>query len=109
MNMKPTLLWLDDLRDPQLYLSEKDYDVVWVKSFEEFTTWITLNGVPEYVSFDHDLGEGLSGYDAVKFLASYCEKLERRLPKCTIHSANPVGRTNIQSVIDTYNKVFDFS
>ena len=107
--MKPTLLWLDDLRDPHLYLSEKDYDIVWVKSFVEFTAWITLNGTPEYVSFDHDLGEDLSGYDAVKFLASYCEKLERRLPSCTIHSANPVGRANIQSVIDTYNKVFDFS
>jgi hypothetical protein len=63
---KPTLLWLDDLRDP--YEKEwekhirinignpKNYNIIWVKNYYEFTNYISKN-IPSAISFDHDLEE----------------------------------------------------
>ena len=56
------LLWLDDVRNPfendWLNFSPigKNVEVHWVKSYDEFIKWITDNGVPDAVCFDHDLG-----------------------------------------------------
>jgi len=66
--MKRYLLWLDDTRDPfellpdgssWLVFSPIDLtgvEVVWVKSYDEFVGWITGNGLPGGICFDHDLG-----------------------------------------------------
>ena len=44
-------LYLDDLRStPENFERVYDYD--------EFVNFINKNGVPEFISFDHDLGEG---------------------------------------------------
>jgi hypothetical protein len=60
------LLWLDDMRDPQTdtwlmsYAPDFDEDrdnVVWVKNYEDFVAWITENGLPYKIAFDHDLGQ----------------------------------------------------
>ena len=63
------LLWLDDIRDPS---SIKNYDVTWVKNYDEFVNYLINNDLPYAISFDHDLGKGtereanLSGIDKRK-------------------------------------------
>lgn len=58
-------LYLDDLRStPENFERVYDYD--------EFVNFINKNGVPEFISFDHDLGEGKTGFDCAKFLVEFC-------------------------------------
>ena len=116
-----TLLWLDDFRNPYqgswLYSFAPEYleqwPVVWVKSYEEFITWINENGLPRMVGFDHDLGideDGTilkSGYDAAKWLVNYC--LDNNLGMChwVVQSDNPAGRDNINGLLMSYVKHFE--
>jgi hypothetical protein len=44
-------LYLDDIRTPKT----KGWDIV--RSYDEFVKWIEENGLPDKLSFDHDLGE----------------------------------------------------
>jgi hypothetical protein len=96
-----TRLYLDDVRNPP--------PGVWhvVRSYREFVGFIIENGVPDHVSFDHDLGDEttiidhqpreLTGYDCAVWLGHYCYENGLPLPTWTIHSSNPVGRDNIES------------
>ena len=104
------LLWLDDYRDPMsndwLNFSPigKDIEVVWVKDYNEFIGWINTNGLPDGICFDHDLGEGLNGYDCAKWLVEYCMEHNLGLPKWNIQSSNPVGRENINCLLNNFLK-----
>ena len=62
--MKKKRLFLDDLRLPttnhaymdtpmRLALGEGEWDIV--RNYKSFTEWITKNGLPEFIMFDHDL------------------------------------------------------
>ena len=59
------LLWLDDVRNPYLNLEGKVpqdengdwYNVNWVLNYEQFTQWIEMFGLPDAISFDHDLAD----------------------------------------------------
>lgn len=107
------MLWLDDVRDPFTgdwvlqydpdYFYEKDtHDIVWVKSYDEYVSWIEQNGLPDKLQFDHDLGEGTntkSGMDAAKWLVEYCMDNDVDVPEWDIQSANPVGALNISSLL----------
>ena len=50
-------LYLDDLRT-----TPEGFERVY--SYEEFVAYLQHYGLPDFISFDHDLGEGLSGYDS---------------------------------------------
>lgn len=134
-----TILWLDDQRDPYRYFDKKSdsnaflrnkkfyddlmkqYNVnfIWVKNLYQFIEYIEKNGVPEFVSFDHDLnnrdgGEGLSdeqklnnnGVNAAKWLVNYCKQNNQQLPKFYVHSANPKHGHEINKVLtNESNKV----
>lgn len=81
-----TLLWIDDIRDPNegdwvLKYSPigTDVKVIWVKSYDECIKYITSKGLPTAVCFDHDLGDisrenddEKTGYDCAKWIADYC-------------------------------------
>lgn len=118
-----TVLWLDDVRDPEKYLSKKPdknsgalYDnisfynnfmqtyspkFIWVKNFDEFTDYIEKNGLPDFVSFDHDLGKGLrKGAECAAWLKQFCKENGLTLPKFYAHSANRNGREAIHSILD---------
>lgn len=128
-----TLLWLDDCRDP-FDLDKKwlaNYaprwvdtlnDVVWVKSYKEFTNWIINNGLPYQIAFDHDLADRYydnqtqqenviwhekTGMDCAKWLVEYCMDYKKELPSWVIQSANPVGAENIQGLLTSYLKNHD--
>lgn len=131
------LLWLDDCRDPNtddwLVFSPigRTVDVHWVKSYAEFVNWITQNGLPEGICFDHDLGkefeinllkkgaskklarqlkqEEKTGYDAAKWLVDYCMQHSLNLPLYNIQSANPVGKENISSYLENFKRHVTFN
>ena len=92
-------LYLDDVRNP------KTDGWIIVRNFEEFVDFIQENGLPDEISFDHDLGEDTqTGYDCAKWLCDYCWTNGLPVPPSNVHSANPVGRDNIISLIKSFEK-----
>ena len=94
-------LYIDDERYPKT----DGWDIV--SSYEEFENWINENGLPDEVSFDHDLGPNQpTGYDCAKEMMNMCYRRGwLKLPKWNVHSANPVGRDNIISMLKHYEKM----
>jgi len=110
------LLWLDDIRNPKIgdwlliYAPDFYYDngeVIWVKNYNEFTTWIETNGLPNMICFDHDLAEEKTGYDCTKWLVDYCIDNNLPIPDFNIQSANPTGSDNIRFLLNNYQKHYD--
>ena len=106
-----TLLWIDDIRNPLendwLVFSPigKDVDVVWVKSYDAFVDYLNrADKLPDAICFDHDLGDGKSGYDCAKYLVEFCMDRGLKLPEWKCQSANPVGRENIDALLNNYLK-----
>ncbi len=98
-------MFLDDIRVPK-----NDYDVV-VRSFEEAINFVKENGIPSFISFDHDLGCDQmgnilqSGYDFAKWLVDMDIEDIHKFPEnftYDIHSANIIGRNNIKSILNNY-------
>lgn len=106
-------LFLDDIRIPQ------DTTFVIVRNYCDFVEKVKKYGVPEEVSFDHDLADvhyamqektdfitwaeyynsqdrEMTGYDCAKWLLEYCQENGLALPKkISVHSMNSVGKQNI--------------
>lgn len=122
-----TALYLDDVRTPLADLPNHAPWVV-VRNYNEFTEYVILHGVPDFVSFDHDLApehmndyfnqvaqqgyqhpkydeyEEKTGLDCAKFLVDYCQNNKVELKRCAVHSHNPVGAANIQSFLNGFKK-----
>jgi hypothetical protein len=130
-----TYLFLDDIRNPEecvnymssrirnsnIYTTEK-----WgiVRTYDEFTKWITNFGLPDVISFDHDLADEhydpsmyfvnyddvaksfkeKTGADCAKWLVNYCLDNNKKLPTFIVHSMNPVGTKNIMSYLSDFEK-----
>ncbi|WP_099365490.1 cyclic-phosphate processing receiver domain-containing protein [Sphingobacterium sp. 1.A.4] len=85
-------LYLDDIRPiPNGYFG--------ARSYAEFVKYIEKNGLPDFISFDHDLGLEKSGYDCAIWLVNYCMDNVLMLPDFEVHSQNPVGKENISSLL----------
>lgn len=103
-------LFLDDLRtidmvyDPSM---ESEFDIV--RSYADFVSYIQKNGLPEFISFDNDLGldenENLApdGYSAAKWLV-YESELDLINLEFKVHSANPVAAEQIKGLLNNYIK-----
>src|SRR5690554_3429129 len=90
-------LYLDDIRSIP-------FDFIGVRSYSEFVNFIEQNGLPDFISFDHDLGLEESGFDCAKWLVNYCLDYQRKLPEFVVHSKNPVGKENIESLLNHFKK-----
>ena len=100
MNMLKWHLWIDDVRQPPndtywAWLSTTDEVIKFFKT--EINSGIEIFDV---VSLDHDAGDfAANGGDYIKIL----NWLEEYYPKCPhvfhIHSMNPVGKENMESII----------
>ena len=110
-----TLLWLDDERDPQnplfknYFLKYGNFDIIWVKSYYEFVEYIEQNGLPDLISFDHDLSDieaeqEMTGYSAAKWLCDYCFDNDVNVPEYKVHSSNSVGKENIINYLENCKK-----
>lgn len=91
-------LYLDDIRNPSLKYEKNDWIIV--RNYDEFVDYIKTNGLPDQMSLDHDLGEGKTGYDCVKWLVENEYDITNTEIYC--HSANPVGKKNILMLIRNY-------
>lgn len=128
------LLFLDDYRLPiecASYMYQRGVDCriyhkewVVVRSYGAFVEYINECGLPQFISFDHDLAdvdelkEGLpfdqwfnsdanreyTGMDCAKFLVDYCMDNGLKLPEFAVHSANPAGYENIKGLLDNFSK-----
>lgn len=93
----PSKIYLDDARPvPEGFIG--------VKNYSEFVQFINKNGLPHFISLDHDLGEEKSSFDCAKFLVNYCLDHHLELPKYTVHSQNLVGKENIEKLLENFNK-----
>lgn len=122
-----TCLYLDDVRTPSVDLPGYNPWTV-VRNYEEFVAYIGKKGIPDFISFDHDLApehmndyynqvarQGYqhpsyeeftekTGLDCARWLVEYCQVNNVPLKRCAVHSHNPVGATNIQSFINGFKK-----
>ena len=120
-------LFLDDVRNPNVFLDDCR---VWetVKDYNGFVRIIQQKGLPTFISFDHDLDwehypmnnaksgkvvlkyeeyKEKTGMDCAKWLVEFCMKTNQPLPEYQVHSMNPIGKLNIQSLLESYKKSND--
>lgn len=107
--MSKTIYWVDDSRDPKIYLTErkKGDTVFWLKDYKSFVTQVIDFGPPDTVWLDHDLGEGKNGKDCADFLVDYCLDRGQPLPEYHSQSQNPVGKENIIKLFESYNNFYN--
>jgi hypothetical protein len=122
-------LFLDDFRSPyDVFKNTLDPDYEnnnsWttVKSYEDFVNIIESKGLPEIVSFDHDLSQDhylqenqegdiqylklseKTGYHAAEWLINFCSEKGVKFPKYKVHSQNSQGKINIIKLIKECTK-----
>jgi hypothetical protein len=106
-------IWLDDDRTPP------DVDGPWlwvtnaVDAVDQLFEAYDLNEEVEEISLDHDLADFADGKELTGLVV--LQEIERRLEsgegeiavpkKFSIHSANPVGRKNMQAAIDSIERM----
>lgn len=121
-----TILWLDDQREPYSYFKKKKMNskvwlrnndfyqknifniykpnFIWVKNLPEFSGYIIKNGLPDLVSFDHDLSSRTvrcdhNGADCARWLVNYCKENGLQIPKCFAHTANNKQRPVLNNIL----------
>lgn len=126
-------LFLDDIRNPvhcitymhtrigprNMVYMQNDWAIC--RNYKCFVSTIESMGLPEFISFDHDLAEEhyeielmsaeewenyhmrsdreKTGYDCAKWLVDYCTDHNLKLPETAVHSMNPIGVQNITSYL----------
>jgi hypothetical protein len=128
-------LFLDDYRSPMdcvkymhkelgkdnLIYTEGDWTIV--RSYSQFVAHIKKYGLPELISFDHDLADAhytvdqkdwkvnvryqemtneKTGLHCAQWLVEHCIQTHSKLPKYFVHSMNPVGKDNILGLLKNY-------
>jgi hypothetical protein len=121
MKKEKISLYLDDVRIP------KDNSWQVVKDYTEFVSHIRLNGLENYdvITLDHDLGKEAmdefynnalpnytlnydniinekTGLDCAKWLVAESMIKKIPLPQIYVHSANPIGSSNIMGYVNNY-------
>lgn len=131
-------LFLDDERVPHQvgsyimpYSLKKYYNEKWliVRNYDEFVKIIQEKGIPDLISFDHDLADEhyrksmfdtdkhynnyytdgtfkeKTGYECAKWLIDYCIENNIHFPEYIVHTMNPIGKENILSLIKSFINV----
>ena len=92
-------LYIDDIRFPPA-----DREWIVCRSSQEALDRVAEMGMPQFISFDHDLGEEDT---TMVFLCRMVNEVWDGVsvpPDYQIHSANPVGAENIRSFMDSWRK-----
>jgi hypothetical protein len=116
-------LFLDDVRYPQdvwrnTIDPDYEFDQEWiiVRTYDAFVSYIEVKGLPDLISFDHDLSfdhylevnqnqidyntfTEKTGYHAAQWLVDYCLDKDLPLPRCKVHSMNVEGKGNIERIL----------
>lgn len=100
-NEIPMHMFLDDERFP---VGPGPWAIV--RSFDEAVLYVKQNGIPEFISFDHDIAsEPETGYTFAKWLVEQDIDGNYKFPdnfSFYVHSANPVGAKNINMYLAQY-------
>ena len=101
MSSKELRIFIDDERFPV------DETLTIARSYAEAISLLAPGYQVLYVSFDHDLGsDPKTGFDFAKFLVNTDLDNNGTLLHSDfsfyVHSANPVGATNITGLLDNY-------
>lgn len=101
-------LFLDDLRTVKMvYKDREESDFVIVRNVTNFKMTILEKGLPDFISFDNDLGLdehgelAEDGYAAARWLV-YESGLDLRNLNYYVHSANPVAAKQIEGLLKNY-------
>ena len=91
-------IWVDDLRPvPQGYIGTKSVN----ETIELIEKLVDAGETIELLDLDHDLGDyAFQGGDAIKLLDYLAER--GTFYPVAIHTANPVGKANMERVIKRY-------
>ena len=99
-------LFIDDERFPPEQTQKGDWVIA--RTQDEVKKIISERGFPDFISFDHDLGdEQPTGYDIAKYLVEL-DMDNAVIPdnfSFYVHSQNPIGAKNIQSYLDSYLRI----
>lgn len=122
---KRKCLYLDDVRTVTEQLPNAEPWVI-VRNYDEFVAYIEEHGIPDLISFDHDLGKEhmedyyaqmfaqgyqipdyakykeKTGLDCARYLIRYSEQSGQPIKACVVHSHNPVGGENIMKEINGF-------
>ncbi len=92
-------LFLDDERSP----ADDGRDYTIARTPDAALTLVRERGFPAFMSLDHDLGEGL---DTMQFLRALAGEYPDPpfIPAYQVHSANPVGRDNMVSFLESWRR-----
>ena len=95
-------LYIDDIRNPKT-----KFDKI-TRSSKETIEYLTRFGCPDFISFDHDLGGDDTAMTIVKWIVEMDLAMSGDyIPydfTYNVHSANPVGTSNIIGYLDSYFK-----
>lgn len=108
--IKKKRLFLDDIRNIDMVYDKtftSEFDIV--RTYDAFVDYIIKNGLPEFISFDNDLGLDDHGELAPDRLAAakwlvYESNLDLRQLQFKVHSANPVAAEQIRGLLVNYIK-----
>lgn len=99
-------IFLDDLRMPtDIYPHVDGNEWLIIRNLSDFKSFIESKGVPEFISFDNDLGDSLEeGKDAVKWMV-FEKELDITGMDFIVHSANSSGvREYIGGTLNNWKK-----
>jgi len=103
-------LFLDDIRTIEMVYDKSEvsnFDIV--RTYDEFIQYIKSHGLPNFISFDNDLGLNekgeitLDGLAAAKWLV-YKSGMDLINLEFKVHSANPVAADQIKGLLNNYIK-----
>lgn len=90
-----------------VYTRELTHEFDVVRTYASFVSYISENGLPDFISFDNDLGldqdgnVAPDGYAAAKWLV-YESGLDLRKLQFYVHSANPVAPEQIRGLLTNF-------
>lgn len=126
-------LFLDDCRimtDCVVYMHQRigkknpiylEKDWVICRNFGCFKATIEDMGLPNFISYDHDLADEhyisfeeevgtykeKTGYECAKWLVEYCQSKGLKIPEFAVHSMNSVGAERIFSLLTKATREYD--
>jgi hypothetical protein len=96
-------LYIDDIRNPKGI-----FDHI-ARTSEDAMEWMIRNGCPTEISFDHDLGGDDTAMIVVKWMVDMDLNTDGDfIPEeftFYVHSANPIGKLNIEGYLNNYLRV----
>ncbi len=90
-------LFLDDIRDiPNDYIGCRN---------AKEAIRLLKTGKVSLISFDHDLGSCVTGYDVAVFIENNVEMNLIPMPNWKVHSSNPVGAKRINQAMESASHI----